>query len=80
VHIRTRRSADRTDPGHELAGGVTYSVLVSTDGGRSYQRLRRRARPFRVTLRLRGGQRHLVVGLACDANNNCGVRRLGPYR
>jgi hypothetical protein len=80
VTIRTRRSRDRTDPGHELAGRVTYSVLVSIDGGRSFRRLRRRSRPFRVTLRVRPGVRHLVLGLACDANNNCGVRRVGTYR
>ena len=79
VSIRTRRSADRTAAGHELAGGVRYSVLVSTDGGRNYRRLRRASRPFRTTLRLRAGRRHLVVALACDANNNCDVKRLGSF-
>jgi subtilisin family serine protease len=80
VALRLRRVRDRTDPGHELARGVRYSALVSVDGGRNYQRLRRGSRPFRTSLLLRPGRRHLLVALACDANNNCGVRRLGAFR
>jgi subtilisin family serine protease len=80
VAIRLSRTSDRTDPGHELAGGVAYTAALSTDGGRSFRRLKRSTRPFRTSLRLRGGRRHLVVAVACDANGNCDVRRLGSFR
>ena len=80
VRIRLLRSGDRTDPGHELAAGVTYSAVVSTDRGRSFRRVKRSSRPFRAQLTLRGQKRHLVVGLTCDANNNCGVKRLGRFK
>ena len=45
--IRIRRSRDVTDPGHELAGDVTYAALASTDRGRTFKPLKQSRRPFR---------------------------------
>jgi Subtilase family len=80
VSIRLFKSADRTDPGHELAGGVTYTAAVSTDGGRTIRTLRRRSKPFRMTARLRGNRRHLFLSATCDGNGNCSVKRLGRFK
>jgi hypothetical protein len=80
VRIRLMRTADRTDPGHELAGNVRYSAAVSTDGGRSFRTLKRSSSPFRTSFKLKRGKRYLTVGAACDGNNNCGVKRLGRFK
>jgi subtilisin family serine protease len=78
--IRIRRSADTTDPGHELAGGVAYTAAVSTNGGASFKRLKRAGRPFRKKVKLRGRKRHLLVAVGCDANGNCRIKRLGGFK
>jgi subtilisin family serine protease len=81
VRVRIRRSRDRTSPGDELAGHVTYGLLVSRDDGESFHVLAgRRHRPFTKDLRIRGHRRNVLVSSACDANGNCGVRRLGGFR
>jgi hypothetical protein len=81
VRVTLRRSADRTQPGDELAGHVTYGLLVSRNGGNSFTVLAsRRRRPFRKTVRIRGARQNVLVSTACDANGNCGVKRLGRFR
>jgi subtilisin family serine protease len=81
VTVTVRRSTDRTEAGDELAGGLTYGLLVSRNGGRSFAVLTRgRARPFSRTVRIRGSRANVLVGTACDANGNCGVKRLGRFR
>jgi subtilisin family serine protease len=75
------RTQDRTDPGDELAGAVTYGLLVSRDGGRSFGVVTsRRRRPFSRNVRIRGSKRNVLVGTACDGNGNCGVKVLGRFR
>jgi subtilisin family serine protease len=75
------RTRDRTDPGDELAGRLTYSLLVSRNGGRSFNVVTsRRRRPFSKTVRIRGRRRNVLVGTACDRNGNCGVKMLGRFR
>jgi subtilisin family serine protease len=81
VAVRLRRSPDRTEPGRALAGRVTYGLLVSRDGGRDFNVLvSRRRRPFSIAVRLRGRRPNVLVATACDANGNCGVKRLGRFR
>jgi subtilisin family serine protease len=78
---RVRSSTDRTDPGRELAGSVSYSLYVSRDGGRSFRpAVNGRRRPFRRVVRIRGRGVNVVVAVACDANGNCGTKRLGRFR
>jgi subtilisin family serine protease len=81
VAVRVRRSRDRTEPGRELAGGVSYALFVSRDGGRSFRRtVPHRPRPFRKTVRIRGARANVLVAAVCDDNGNCGVERLGRFR
>jgi hypothetical protein len=81
VRVTLRRSPDRTQPGDQLAGHVTYGLLVSRNGGRSYTVLAsRRRRPFGETVTLRGRRLNVLVSTACDRNGNCGVKRLGRFR
>jgi subtilisin family serine protease len=80
VRVRIRHSPDRTARGDELAGHVTYGLLVSRDRGNSFAVLGRRQRPFTKDVRIRGRRANVLVSTACDANGNCGVRRLGPFR
>jgi subtilisin family serine protease len=79
--VRVRSSRDGTDPGRELAGGVSYSLYVSRDGGRSFRpTVNGRRRPFRRMVRIRGRGVNVVVAAACDGNGNCGTKRLGRFR
>jgi hypothetical protein len=81
VRVTLRRSSDRTQPGDELAGHVTYGLLVSRNGGNTFTVLAsRRRRPFRKTVRIRGARQNVIVSTACDVNGNCGVNRLGRFR
>jgi hypothetical protein len=81
VRVRVRRTRDRTAAGHVLAGHVTYGLLVSRDGGNSFKVLAsRRHRPFSKDVRIRGRRANMLVTTACDANGNCGVKRLGRFR
>ena len=81
VRVTLRRSPDRTQPGDQLAGHVTYGLLVSRNGGNSFTVLAsRRRRPFRKTVTLRGRRQNVIVSTACDRNGNCGVKRLGRFR
>ncbi len=81
VRVKVRRSKDRTAPGDELAGHVTYGLLVSRDGGNSFDAVAgRRRRPFTRTVAIRGTAQNILVTTACDGNGNCGIRRLGRFR
>ena len=81
VSVRVGRSVDRTASGHELAGNVTYSLLVSRDGGQTFELVRnRRPRPFTAWVALRGRRQNAIVSTACDGNGNCGIKRLGRFR
>ena len=81
VSVRVGRSVDRTASGRELAGNVTYSLLVSRDGGQTFGLVRnRRPRPFTASVALRGRRQNAIVSTACDGNGNCGIKRLGRFR
>jgi subtilisin family serine protease len=81
VAARVRLSRDRTEPGRGLAGGVSYGLLVSRDGGRQYSIVsRRRGRPISARVTLRGRRANVLLATACDRNGNCGIRRLGRFR
>ena len=81
VNVRVKRSVDRTASGRELAGNVTYSLLVSRDGGQTFGLVRnRRSRPFTASVALRGRRQNAIVSTACDGNGNCGIKRLGRFR
>ena len=81
VKATVTRTQDRTDPGDELAGRVSYGMLVSRDGGRSYGVIAsRRPRPFSKNVKLRGRKRNVLIGTACDGNGNCGVKILGRFK
>jgi subtilisin family serine protease len=81
VRVTVRRSRDRTQAGDELAGHVTYGLLVSRDGGNNFRVVAgRRRRPFTRTVRIRGTRRNLLVTTACDGNGNCGIKRLGRFK
>jgi hypothetical protein len=81
VNVRVSSARDRTERGRELAGRVRYSLLVSRDGGRDFDAaISGRSRPFRHAVRLRGSSPNVLLATACDANGNCGVKRLGRFR
>jgi subtilisin family serine protease len=81
VKATVSRTRDRTDAGDELAGALTYGLLVSRNGGRSYSVVTsRRRRPFSRDVRIRGARRNVLVAAACDGNGNCGVKVLGRFR
>ncbi len=81
VMTTVARTQDRVDPGDELAGHVSYGLLVSRNGGRRFGIIAsRRARPFSKNVRLRGHKSNVLVGTACDGNGNCGVKVLGRFR
>jgi hypothetical protein len=81
VRVRVRRTRDRTFPGDELAGHLTYGLLVSRDGGNSFRVLARgRHGPFSKNVRILGRRPNQIVTTACDGNGNCGVRRLGRFK
>ena len=81
LRVTVRRSRDRTQPGDELADKVTYGLLISRDGGQSFDVVaRRRKRPFARTVAIRGSGRNVLVTTACDGNGNCGIKRLGRFR
>ena len=81
VNVRVGSSRDRTERGRERAGRVRYSLLVSRDGGRDFDvAVNRSRRPFRRAIRLRGGRINVILLTTCDANGNCGVKRLGRFR
>ena len=81
VAVRVKKVKDRSEAGREVAGHVTYGLLVSRDGGKDYDVLvsgRRGA--FKKAVRLRGAKANVFVATACDGNGNCGVKRLGRFR
>jgi subtilisin family serine protease len=81
VAVRLTKVKDRSEAGRELAGHVTYGLLVSRDGGREYDVVvSGKRRPFRRAIRLKGSRLNVFVATACDGNGNCGVKRLGRFR
>jgi subtilisin family serine protease len=81
VSVTLRGVRDRTEPGHERAGRVSYAVLVSSDGARTFRMAGRpRRRPFTATLSLSRRRALLVVASVCDGNGNCSSRPLGRFR
>jgi subtilisin family serine protease len=81
VTVRLRKVKDRSESGRELAGHVTYGLLVSRNGGKGFDVVvTGRRRPFRKAVRLRGKKLNVLVATACDGNGNCGVKRLGRFR
>jgi subtilisin family serine protease len=80
VRVTVSRSRDRTQRGDELAGEVTYGLLVSRNGGQSFGLIvSGRRRPFSRTVRIRGARGNILVSTACDGNGNCGIKRLGRF-
>ncbi|HEY7599480.1 MAG TPA: S8 family serine peptidase [Candidatus Limnocylindrales bacterium] len=81
VSVRVSRVKDRSESGRELAGHVTYGLLVSRDGGKDYSLVvSGRHRAFHKALKLKGRKLNVFVATACDGNGNCGVKRLGRFR
>jgi serine protease len=81
IAVRLRSSKDRTEAGRELAGGVTYGLLISRDGGRNFSTLvRQRRRPFSKTIRIQGSRANVLVAAVSDANGNFNIKRLGRFR
>jgi subtilisin family serine protease len=81
VSVRVDKVKDRSERGREVAGHVTYGLLLSRDGGRSYDpAISGRHQPFRKSFRLKGRKLNLFVATACDGNGNCGIKRLGRFR
>ena len=81
VRIRVRRSRDRTTKGRELAGHVRYSLLGSSNGGKSFGYVvTPRRKPITRTVVLRGRRVNVFVVSVCDRNGNCGVKRLGRFK
>jgi hypothetical protein len=81
IAVRLRSSKDRTEAGRELAGKVTYGLLISRDGGRNFSTLvRQRHRPFSKMIRIQGSRLNVVVAAVSDANGNFGIKRLGRFR
>ncbi len=79
---RAHRADATTAPcrGHELAGHLRYGVLVSRDGGQTFKALIRRRKPLNRVVQLKGSGVNVLVASVCDANGNCGLKRLGRYR
>jgi subtilisin family serine protease len=81
VTVRVRKVKDRSESGRELAGHVTYGLLVSRDGGKGFDVVvSGKRRPFRKVIRLKGSKANVFVATACDGNGNCGVKRLGRFK
>jgi hypothetical protein len=81
VKVRLKKVKDRSEPGRELAGHVTYGLLVSRNAGRSFDVVvSGRHRAFRKAVRLKGTRANVFVATACDSNGNCGVKRLGRFK
>ena len=81
VTVHLKKVKDRSEPGRELAGHVTYGLLVSRDAGRNYDVLvSGRHRAFRKAVRLKGPKANVFIATACDSNGNCGVKRLGRFK
>ena len=82
VTVGCRGSGTGRESGRELAGGVTYGLLVSRDGGQNFATVVQSAPPaVHAGVRIRGapGER-VVVATVCDGNGNCGIKRLGRFQ
>jgi hypothetical protein len=60
---------------------VTYGLLVSRDAGKNFSVVvSARHSAFSKAIRLKGTKANVLVATACDANGNCGVKRLGRFK
>jgi subtilisin family serine protease len=81
VAIVVKKVKDRSESGRELAGHVTYGLLVSRDAGKNFSvAVSGRHSPFSKAVRLKGAKANVFVATACDANGNCGIKRLGRFK
>ena len=80
ARVTVARTRDRTEAGDELAGALSYAVLVSRDNGRSFSVLRERRRPFSVSVRIRGPKVNRIFSSVCDGNFNCDDKLLGRFK
>ena len=78
--VTVARTRDRTEAGDELAGALSYAVLVSRDNGRNFSVLRERRRPFSVSVRIRGRKVNRIFSSVCDGNFNCDDKLLGRFK
>ena len=78
--VTVARTRDRTEAGDELAGALSYAVLVSRDNGRNFSVLRERRRPFSVSVRIRGRKVNRIFSSVCDRNFNCDDKLLGRFK
>jgi len=78
--VTVARTQDRTAAGDELAGALSYAVLVSRDNGRTFSVLRERRRPFSVSVRIRGRKVNRILSSVCDGNFNCDDKLLGRFK
>ena len=53
---------------------------MSRDGGQTFKSLIRRRQPLNRVVQLKGSGVNVLVASVCDANGNCGLKRLGRYR
>jgi subtilisin family serine protease len=81
VAVRVNKVKDRSERGREVAGHITYGLLVSRNGGKGYKVVvSGRHRAFRKAVKLKGRKLNVFVATACDGNGNCGIKRLGRFR
>ena len=82
VRVRIRKSPTAPRQGRELAGGIRYRLIVSRNGGRSFDCPHPRAGGSRSrgTCACAGRAPTCCVASACDRNGNCGIKRLGRFR
>ena len=76
VRVTVGDARDRADGGDRPSGGVKYT-LADVAGGIRILRGARRAEISKIVAIRRTSR---LVALACDANGNCAVKRLGTFR
>jgi subtilisin family serine protease len=80
VTVQVKKVKDRSESGREVAGHVTYGLLVSRDAGRNFSVVvSGRHGAFSKAVRLKGRKANVFVATACDGNGNCGIKRLGRF-
>jgi subtilisin family serine protease len=81
VTVVVKHVKDRSESGREVAGHVTYGLLVSRDAGRNFSVVvSGRHSAFSKAIQLKGAKANVFVATACDGNGNCGIKRLGRFK
>ena len=81
VAVRLGRANDRSERGREVAGHLRYGRAGLARRRPDLQRARQSGdRPLNRVVRLKGSEANVLVASACDANGNCGLKRLGRFR